>query len=228
MLLEKLQYRKFEILFFSQIIILFGSLLMPNNIFELISPILFYTNIAAGSLFLSFSSIRFNRNIIMLLLVFILTIFILSILPSSHIGIFKSLKLFTMFSFQSFVAYRVIKEVWKAKIVSKNVIFGVISGYVSLGLVGFFICLTIEIYHPNSFSGIYGEFEIKNGMIERLMYFSYITLMTVGFGDITPLTVLAQKATILIGLVGQFYLMIITAIVVGKYINQNHQNSKQL
>ena len=46
--------------------------------------------------------------------------------------------------------------------------------------------------------------------------------MTIGYGDIIPDTSLAQKASILIGMVGQFYLMIITAIVVGKYINQKH------
>jgi len=58
------------------------------------------------------------------------------------------------------------------------------------------------------------------------MYFSYITLMTIGYGEITPLTPLAQKATILIGLAGQFYLVIITATIVGKYINQSNRLSE--
>ena len=45
--------------------------------------------------------------------------------------------------------------------------------------------------------------------------------MTIGYGEITPVTLLAQKATILIGLLGQFYLVIITAIIVGKFLTQN-------
>ncbi len=53
------------------------------------------------------------------------------------------------------------------------------------------------------------------------MYFSYITLTTIGYGDILPITILARKASILIGLVGQMYLVVITAIVVGKYIKQS-------
>ena len=53
------------------------------------------------------------------------------------------------------------------------------------------------------------------------MYFAYITLMTIGYGDILPITDLAQKASMFIGLIGQFYLVILTAIVVGKYINQS-------
>ena len=56
-------------------------------------------------------------------------------------------------------------------------------------------------------------------LIEPLMYFSYITLMTVGYGDMLPVSALAQKSVILVGLTGQFYLVIITAVVVGKYIS---------
>ncbi|WP_101449582.1 ion channel [Aquimarina sp. MAR_2010_214] len=54
------------------------------------------------------------------------------------------------------------------------------------------------------------------------MYYSYITLMTIGYGEIIPVTSLSQKAAILVGMMGQFYLVILTAIVVGKYINQLH------
>ena len=56
------------------------------------------------------------------------------------------------------------------------------------------------------------------------MYYSYITLMTIGYGDILPITPIAQKAAIFIGLIGQFYLVVLTAIVVGKYINQSSKN----
>ncbi len=75
--------------------------------------------------------------------------------------------------------------------------------------------------HPNSFEGLYSATFNAGEFTERIMYFSYITLLTIGYGDILPITPLAQKAVVLIGLAGQFYLVIITAIVVGKYINQN-------
>jgi hypothetical protein len=53
---------------------------------------------------------------------------------------------------------------------------------------------------------------------DSLLYFSFITLMTIGYGEILPATATAQKASILLGLMGQFYLVIITAVVVGKYM----------
>jgi len=109
-------------------------------------------------------------------------------------------------------------NVCNAKEVGKNVVFGLVSGYVSLGLIGFFICLSIEMLAPNSFKGVL----INNteSLTEVLMYFSYVTLLTIGYWDIVPVTRLAHKAAILIGLMGQIYLVVLAAIVVGKYINQ--------
>lgn len=131
------------------------------------------------------------------------------------------------FLFYGFVATQLIKQVWLAKIVDRNVIFGLISGYISLGLIGFFICLAIEISNPGSFEGLKVMVSNTDALTEQLMYFSYITLLTIGYGDILPVTTLAQKATILIGLMGQMYLVVITAIVVGKYINQSVVTNKK-
>ena len=64
-------------------------------------------------------------------------------------------------------------------------------------------------------------------IVEQLMYFSYITLMTIGYGDILPVTPIAHKAAMFIGLIGQFYLVILTAIVVGKFINQSAQTKEK-
>ncbi len=130
-------------------------------------------------------------------------------------------RMFIYFLFYVVTAIEIIKQVWQSKKISENVIFGVISGYISLGLIGFFICLSIELFHPDSFLGLYmGEASVES-LTDRLIYFSFITLLTVGYGDILPGTLVAQKAAILIGMMGQFYLVIITATIVGKYINQS-------
>ena len=125
------------------------------------------------------------------------------------------------FLFYVVVTYQIIKQVWLSAQINKNVIIGLICGYVSLGLIGFFICLSIEISAPGSFHLVPSNVQhISDSTIDDLMYFSYMTLLTIGYGDIYPVTNLAKKSSILIGLLGQFYLVIITAIVVGKYLNQ--------
>ena len=132
------------------------------------------------------------------------------------------LRLSGYFLFYVVVTSQIIHQVWYAKRVNKNVIFGLTSGYISLGLIGFFIFLTIELMMPGSFQGgVLWDKGTTDVLADELMYFSFITLMTIGYGDILPATALAQKATMFVGLVGQFYLVIITAVVVEKYISHN-------
>ncbi|MGB5458975.1 MAG: potassium channel family protein, partial [Eudoraea sp.] len=112
-------------------------------------------------------------------------------------------------------------QVWKSKKVTRGVIFGLMSGYISLGLVGFFICMSVEIIEPDSFSGLVTQQLNNEGNRDDLMYFSFITLLTIGYGDILPVSQLARNASVIIGLLGQFYLVIVTAVVVEKYIRHS-------
>ncbi len=218
-MLEKLYPYRFELFLFSQIAILFGSLIIPGDFFEtFISPLLFLINLMAGIILIS------NKRRIMwfftVLLIISGIVFGADLLEDKGNKPLKLLNMGVSFLFYTIVTFEIIQQIWKAKIVNKNVIFGLISGYISLGLISFFICLSIEITHPGSFEGLNATVEQSQLFTERLMYYSYITLMTIGYGEIVPVTSLAQKAAILIGMMGQFYLVILTAIVVGKYINQ--------
>jgi hypothetical protein len=95
------------------------------------------------------------------------------------------------------------------------------SGYIALGFVFFFVFSSIELFNKDSFLLLHIDNTGINSSVNSLLYFSYVTLMTLGYCDIVPLTEVAQKATNLCGLTGQFYLVIITAIIVGKYLKHN-------
>jgi len=214
-MLQKLYPYRFEFFFFSQIAILFGSLIVPSNLFEnIVSPILFQINLFAGIVLLSKKK-KLMWFLIMLLVITIM-VFALNNGVDKKSTEFDFLKLLSIFIFYIIVTIGLISQVWKAVVVNKNVIFGLVSGYISLGFIGFFICFSIELAQPNSFQG----FLTGISTTDNLMYYSYITLLTIGYGDILPTTALAQKGVMLIGLVGQIYLVVITAIVIGKYLNQ--------
>ncbi|WBX70390.1 ion channel [Tenacibaculum retecalamus] len=222
-MLQKLYSNRFEIFLFSQLAILFGSLIVPSILFEsVLSPILFLVNLIAGIILIS------EKKKLMWFLVILLLIstfiFGSNLFENRNEKLLNFVKMASYFLFYVIVAFEIIKQVWKAKVINRNVIFGLISGYITLGLIGFFICISIEMAHPNSFSGLLNEISLT----ENLMYYSYITLLTIGYGDILPVTPLAQKSAILIGLVGQIYLVVITAIVVGKYINQSSSKTNKL
>ena len=53
-------------------------------------------------------------------------------------------------NFYTTVTITLIKQIWDSKIVDKSVFLGLMSGYISLGLITFFMFLAIESSFPNS------------------------------------------------------------------------------
>ena len=79
----------------------------------------------------------------------------------------------------------------------------------------------IEGYYP-------GAFTITEGYtLYDFLYYSCITLTTVGFGDILPVHPFAKALTIIVSIFGQLYLTILIAIIIGKYMfylsNKQHE-----
>ncbi|MFT4780958.1 MAG: voltage-gated potassium channel [Psychroserpens sp.] len=224
-MIDRLYPYRFELFLFTQLSILFGSLIIPVEWFEnWVMPVFLLCNIASGVLLVA--KRRTLSRFMFSFLVISVVMFSMGFINSEIEHRFSYIKLGSYFIFFAIVTIEIIKQVWKAKIVGKNVILGVISGYISLGLLAFFLCLSIEIITPNSFSGIVSIPGVNTDTTEQLMYYSYVTLMTIGYGDILPITPIAQKASVFIGLIGQFYLVIITAVVVGKYIQHSNYNIK--
>lgn len=219
MIIQKLYPYRFEIFFFSQLAILFGSLVIPGEVFESIfNPILFLINLFAGIVLMSKIKSRFR--LFLALLVTGGLLFGYDLIDKNHNEDIEFVRLAIYFSFYIFVTYEIVKQVWRSSQINKNTMFGLVSGYVSIGLLGFFLCLTIEMANPGSFLFTQAELYTEGTQNESLMYFSYITLLSIGYGEIVPVAPLAQKATVLIGLIGQIYLVVITGIVIGKYLNQ--------
>ena len=92
--------------------------------------------------------------------------------------------------------------------VSVNTVFAVLSAYVMFGL--FFTFIDSGIGH------IAGQFFAQPGPHTQsdYAYLSYITLTTVGFGDLTPGTGLARSSIIFEALVGQIFLVTLVARIV--------------
>jgi len=214
--LDSLRKYRFELYLTTFLLLLFGSLFFPSGIFETyIEPILILINIMTGFVLLSMRKKTRRLYAVLFVFVLIFDLIRLNTLVAENMD-YQLLRVGLLSVFYTIVTIEIILQVWQAKKVNKNVIFGVMGGYVSLGLVAFFLLLGILIAEPDAFRGL--EHVMEDGLSDHLLYYAYITLMTIGYGDIVPIEPLSQKAAILIGLWGQFYLVIITAVVVGKYI----------
>lgn len=216
-----LHKNRFIIFFGTQLAILFGSLIVHTDLFaEKIVPVLFLMNIASGLLMISHKKILawFYTILFVLSLVF----FGMDVINGNGIGPNLTKRFFVYFLFYTSVTYGIIHQVWQSKKVNTKVMIGLISGYISIGFIAFFLFSTLEIYNSNSFVGQLFTPEITIAeRLDALLYFSYITILTIGYGDIVPATSMAQKAVILVGLAGQFYTLIVTAVVLEKYIRHS-------
>jgi len=223
-MLQKLYPYRFELFFFSQIAILFGSLVFPVVLFEeVLMPALFLFNIGAGIVLISQ-----KKKLMWLFIVLFavaLVVFGGSMIRRTRADSYQFIRMGIYFVFYVTVTLEIIKQVWRAEFVNKNVIIGLMSGYVSLGLIAFFMFLSIEMANPGSFEGVLMASENFVRRMDSLLYYSYITMLTIGYGEIIPVTPVAQKAAVLTGLAGQFYIVIITAVIVEKYIR--HSSDKK-
>lgn len=219
-MIEKLYKIRFEIFFFTMLSILFGSLIFPLEWFEdKLMPILFLLNIASGILLIS----KKKKLMWFFIILFIGALLVIGVtmIEKDPGNSFDYSRLAIYFVFYIAVTLEIISQVWKATFVNKTVIIGLMSGYVSMGLIAFLMFLSIEIAHPGSFTGLLMETGNAAEVVDSLLYYSYITMLTIGYGEIIPVTPIAQKAAILTGLAGQFYIVIITAVVVEKYIRHS-------
>jgi voltage-gated potassium channel len=212
---------RFELFLATLVFDLFGILLFNDALFNTyLLPIGMLLNIALG-----INLISRRKTKIVITVIFAATAFISGFaMFDADISNLNLIRFAFYFLFYVIITFEIVKQVWFINEVSKDLIMGVISGYICLGLVGFFIFMAVEILHPGSFeSSLFAGSYTINQKSDSLLYFSYITLMTIGYGEIVPITTAAQKAAIFLGLLGQFYLVILTAVTVGKYINHNYK-----
>jgi voltage-gated potassium channel len=103
-------------------------------------------------------------------------------------------------------------------------IFGAVCGYVFLGLGWATTYSMIETLQPESFQisqSLRTAADLSPPQV--LMYYSFVTLTTVGYGDVTPITPVARTYAWIEAITGQFYLAIIVAGLVSILVTNTKQ-----
>lgn len=74
----------------------------------------------------------------------------------------------------------------------------------------------LSVAFPASFTGVSGE--TWTAQLNELIYHSFVTLTTLGYGDITPVAPVARTLSYLEAVLGQLYLTVLVAALVGIHI----------
>jgi len=111
----------------------------------------------------------------------------------------------------------IIRHLVNQKEITIDLIWGAVCGYFLLGFMWGDIFSLLETIQPGSFN--LGEQGVPD--IDSLIYFSFVTLATLGYGDIVPLTKQAQSLAIIETVMGQMYLAVNIAALVAIRISQS-------
>ena len=122
-------------------------------------------------------------------------------------------QLFTMFVFFSFTLFIAWREVMFTGEITRNTIFGAICIYLLIGLLFGFAYLIVEQFFPGSLHGLSGNSWQQD--LESTIYYSMVTLTTLGYGDITPTAPLARFLAYLEAAIGIFYTTVLVASLIG-------------
>lgn len=92
-----------------------------------------------------------------------------------------------------------------------NTVFGAVCGYFLLGLFWAFVYVGIEKIDPGTFAFSEALDSEASERLTELLYFSFVTITTLGYGDITPVGDLARALVVLEAFIGQVYLVVLVA-----------------
>ena len=105
----------------------------------------------------------------------------------------------------------------KSEEVNLEIIYAAILLYLLAALLWAFVYTVIELVDPASFNI---DLSHPQGYLLEFQYFSFVTITTLGYGDITPVTEVAKAITALEAVVGQLYLVVAVAWLVGMYVSK--------
>lgn len=124
--------------------------------------------------------------------------------------------------YMTFVIVLVFKQIFAGEKITAKKIGGGVAVYILLGHLWATVYLAIYIIEPGAFQ--YSGAEIKtDDALKHLSYFSFVTLTTIGYGDITALHPAARIFVMIEGLVGQLF----PAIFIAKLVSQQLEDSRK-
>ncbi len=214
--------------FFYLLLVLLAYLLITPFLQEFLGFQFLYNIFIVINLLASIYAISSNKTQTIIAVSLALPMMILTwtanLIPSVILDFF--VYLFTLL-FLGVIIISILEFIFTTDKVTHHVIFGAISVYLLIGIAWSILYLVLESFYPGSFSNIPAP---DAQPPSSFVYFSFVTITTLGYGDISPLTSRAKALAIGEALVGQIYMTVLVAWLVGMYVshkarpNSNHDH----
>ena len=105
---------------------------------------------------------------------------------------------------------------------SADKLLGAICAYLLVGVTWALLFALIGDLDPGAFRwpSLHGE-QVTEASFSTYTYFSFVTLTTLGYGDVSPVSEIARRLALLEALLGQIYLAVLVARLVGLHLSQS-------
>ncbi len=150
-----------------------------------------------------------------LIIVWVMLVLLKKFLAIPYLNV---LMLVLMFAFFWGTFSSIARQILFSGSVNSNKVVGSIALFLLLGLQWALIYLLILALSPNAFTGV--EQGVWGQNFSQMAYFSFVTLTTLGFGDISPNSAFAQVVVYMEAIAGVFYMAIVVASLVSAGLAQ--------
>ena len=124
-------------------------------------------------------------------------------------------------AFSAWATWMLLRGIVRSERVTGTVLAGALAAYIMAGLAFAVVYGVIESFQPLSFvtaSAVPASFP-------DLVYFSFVTLLTIGFGDVTPSAPLARAVVLFEGLFGVVFTTVVMASLVAGYLRHRERET---
>ena len=137
---------------------------------------------------------------------------------------FDYLHLLLLLCFLVWMTWLAVRQVLFTGSISRNDIVGAICIYMLLGIIWAIFYLLLAQTMPGAFNGLPQAPWLDN--FAAAVYFSFVTITTLGYGDISPALPVARFLVMMEAIVGVFYMAILVASLIGVRMSARDTTNK--
>jgi ion channel len=143
-----------------------------------------------------------------------------TLLPVPGLGLAARL---TFLAFHVYITWSLLRTLLDHPTVQRNTLYGAVCTYLLVGVVFATLYAVLEEVHPPALAGSPGRPGATQLLPADLVFFSFMTLTTVGYGDITPISAEARLVAVFEAVVGVFFLAFLVARLVALYRSEEDE-----
>ncbi len=127
------------------------------------------------------------------------------------------------FAFYLIINLSLLNSVVKTRVMTLDILCGAVAVYLLIGINWALVYTYIDLLNPEAFKSSMQMLEPDKAFTHDFVYFSFVTLATLGYGDIVPVSTTARTFAMLEAIVGALYI----AVIIGKIVSTARPTSTE-